>query len=94
MNPEETKYTCDQCLPGANNMATITNLSDNYFEMADAEYFGRYARFSPAGRIIAACRPSYRTSTDSPESNRSKRTIDDDNQVIITFLLLKTNVDN
>ena len=29
MNPEETKYTCDQCLPGANNMATITNLSDN-----------------------------------------------------------------
>ena len=29
MNPEETKYTSDQCLPGANNKATIANLSEN-----------------------------------------------------------------
>ena len=29
MNPEETKYTSDQCLPGANNKANITNLSEN-----------------------------------------------------------------
>ena len=29
MNPEETKYTPDQCLPGANNKATTTKLSEN-----------------------------------------------------------------
>ena len=57
-------------------------------EIADAEYFGRYARFSPAllEEVLQLVGPHNRTLSDSPDSNRPKRTIDDDNQVINVHL--------
>ena len=85
MNLEETKYTSDQCLPGANNKATITKLSENLRWLMLNISAGMPDFRLRTGGSITACRPSCRTLSDSPDSNRPKRTIDDDNQVIITL---------